>query len=324
MKKYIIALSLSAMLLTGIAPTVNAQTATTAVGNLQDLQAQIAALLSQVAQLQERLRAAQGEIKEVQTELRLARSLSLGMSGEDVRDLQEFLAADPEVYPENLVTGFYGKKTEEAVRRFQRKHGILVVGRVGPQTLRRIHSFLDGDDDDAIDKLPDNVIKRLEMLRLRNASSTPNGGGVVIICHKIGNQRAKMHSIRVKEVAVQAHLAHGDTLGRCGGENGNNNGTTTDRVAPIISAITSTNTTSNSTLIEWMTNEPADGTVWYGTTTPVTRSAPHVSKMHADLITTHSVTLDGLSASTTYYFIIVSKDASGNATASTQSSFMTL
>ena len=64
------------------------------------------------------------------------------MSGEDVRTLQEMLATDPDIYPEGLVTGFFGPLTEKAVKKFQEKSGISNVGRVGPQTLSRINQLL--------------------------------------------------------------------------------------------------------------------------------------------------------------------------------------
>ena len=65
----------------------------------------------------------------------LTRQLHIGMSGSDVTALQTFLAADPTLYPQGLVTGYYGSLTAAAVSRFQTRNGISAVGRVGPQTL---------------------------------------------------------------------------------------------------------------------------------------------------------------------------------------------
>jgi len=59
------------------------------------------------------------------------RSLRGGMSGSDVSRLQELLARDSEVYPEGLVTGYFGLLTEAAVQRFQLKHGIVTAGNAG-------------------------------------------------------------------------------------------------------------------------------------------------------------------------------------------------
>lgn len=65
----------------------------------------------------------------------LNRQLQVGMSGSDVSALQSFLAQDATLYPQGLVTGYYGSLTSSAVARFQTRNGISSVGRVGPQTL---------------------------------------------------------------------------------------------------------------------------------------------------------------------------------------------
>lgn len=75
--------------------------------------------------------------------------LSQGMSGEDVRDLQTYLAAIgrniPQI-PEIPVTGFFGSQTRNAVAAFQRLYGIPANGTVGPVTwnaiAREYDSFL--------------------------------------------------------------------------------------------------------------------------------------------------------------------------------------
>ncbi|OGG73165.1 hypothetical protein A3A38_03505 [Candidatus Kaiserbacteria bacterium RIFCSPLOWO2_01_FULL_53_17] len=59
---------------------------------------------------------------------RIGRVLKLGSSGDDVSRLQQFLALDPSVYPEGLVTGYYGSLTEAAIKRFQCKNKIVCDG----------------------------------------------------------------------------------------------------------------------------------------------------------------------------------------------------
>lgn len=65
----------------------------------------------------------------------LNRELQLGMSGSDVSSLQAFLALDNTIYPQGLVTGYFGSLTKSAVSNFQVRNGIPGVGRVGPATL---------------------------------------------------------------------------------------------------------------------------------------------------------------------------------------------
>ncbi len=74
----------------------------------------------------------------------LYRQLDIEMTGSDVSDLQTFLAQDSSVYPERLVTGYFGTLTKSAVARFQTKNDIPSVGRVGPITLSVINSQMSG------------------------------------------------------------------------------------------------------------------------------------------------------------------------------------
>jgi peptidoglycan hydrolase-like protein with peptidoglycan-binding domain len=49
------------------------------------------------------------------------------MSGEDVSRLQELLSLLPDIYPEKLVTGYYGESTERAVQRLQVGYSVLAT-----------------------------------------------------------------------------------------------------------------------------------------------------------------------------------------------------
>ncbi len=82
----------------------------------------------------------------------LSMQLDPGMSGSQVSALQTFLATDSRIYPEALVTGFYGPLTTAAVKRYQTTFGISPVGRVGPATLASING---------------NSGKRSSLLRMR-------------------------------------------------------------------------------------------------------------------------------------------------------------
>lgn len=76
-----------------------------------------------------------------------ARSLYRGASGEDVTKLQMHLASDPALYPEGLVTGYFGALTEKAVGRFQLQYGILSsatadgYGTFGPRTRAKLNTL---------------------------------------------------------------------------------------------------------------------------------------------------------------------------------------
>lgn len=72
--------------------------------------------------------------------------LARGMNNADVRRLQQLLASKPDIYPEGLVTGYFGPLTEQAVRRFQLKYGVVRSGAdpgygyVGPKTRAMLQS----------------------------------------------------------------------------------------------------------------------------------------------------------------------------------------
>lgn len=97
-----------------------------------------------------------------------------------------------------------------------------------------------------------------------------------------------------------------------------------DRTAPALLSITASEVGSTSARIRWTTNEPATGSVWYGTTTPVTMAPPFEHVSSTSLNIAHDFILSGLSASTTHRYRVSSSDQHGNTSASDDSSFVTL
>jgi hypothetical protein len=93
-----------------------------------------------------------------------------------------------------------------------------------------------------------------------------------------------------------------------------------DQISPVISSVVSSST-SNGAVITWTTNENADSKVWFGTTNPLVLGA---SVSNSSMVTSHSATITGQATSTTLFYVVVSKDGSGNTATSTQSSFTTL
>ena len=129
-----------------------------------DLQKQIQDLLKQVQALQQQITALQAELGKQPEKVTPAvgtpsatvtseaakpeavppeftRSLSRGSSGDDVRKLQEFLARDKEIYPDGLITGYFGPLTEAAVKKWQEKHQIESVGVVGPKSIAKLQEL---------------------------------------------------------------------------------------------------------------------------------------------------------------------------------------
>jgi peptidoglycan hydrolase-like protein with peptidoglycan-binding domain len=74
--------------------------------------------------------------------VKIESQLDLGESNADVTSLQEFLASDSSLYPQGLVTGYFGSLTKAAVSRFQARYGFAQVGRVGPLTRDKINELI--------------------------------------------------------------------------------------------------------------------------------------------------------------------------------------
>jgi peptidoglycan hydrolase-like protein with peptidoglycan-binding domain len=68
--------------------------------------------------------------------------LDPGVMGRDVTSLQTFFADNSAIYPEGLITGYFGGLTGNAVKRFQAQYGFDQVGRVGPVTREKINSLI--------------------------------------------------------------------------------------------------------------------------------------------------------------------------------------
>ncbi|NYI04143.1 D-Ala-D-Ala carboxypeptidase family metallohydrolase [Allostreptomyces psammosilenae] len=73
------------------------------------------------------------------------RTLSQGMSGADVTQLQIRVAGYPGYGNVLAIDGVYGPATAAAVTRFQQAYGLTADGVAGPQTFSRIYALQDDD-----------------------------------------------------------------------------------------------------------------------------------------------------------------------------------
>src|SRR3990172_5507095 len=95
---------------------------------------------------------------------------------------------------------------------------------------------------------------------------------------------------------------------------------TSDTTPPIHSNITTGTITSTSAVITWTTDEASTSQTDYGTTSSYGSS----TTIDNTLVTSHSVTISGLSSWTTYHFRVKSQDAAGNLAVSSDLTFSTL
>lgn len=186
----------------------------------------------------------------------LTRYLSVGMSGTDVSAVQTFLATDPSLYPQGLVTGYFGAFTKGAVINFQVRNSIVAsagsfgAGRIGPATL---------------------PVMNVQMA----------------------------------------------------------NGMSNTTAAPIITSV-SVNASRNSAAVNWNTNENAKGLVYYSTS-PMTLGehlnsvdvSGNTAMTDTNLRVSQSVSLQNLSANTTYYYLVYTTDQNGNVGVTWPATFQT-
>ena len=96
-----------------------------------------------------------------------------------------------------------------------------------------------------------------------------------------------------------------------------NNGVVT--APPVITSVAVSTITTSGALIAWVTSEPADSQVEYGAST----SYGSVTPLDAGMVTAHGVTLTGLTAGTSYYYRVKSKNAASNQAVSGDFTFAT-
>ncbi len=259
-------------------------------------------------------------------QLTILRQLQQGMSGEDVKLLQTILATQSDVYPEGIITGFYGPLTSKAVRKYQEKFGIAQAGRVGPQTMKKINELLKYNVQDSV------VITTVPV-----GSTTPIVEGCVSVPpghliapgwlkknNKVSPTVATISACQKLPPGIAKKLGIPPTIPPAG--------TTTppvippvvDIIAPIISSLISSSTNATTTRISWMTNELATTKVTFGTTSPVLSSgATTTPVIVSGYLLSHSIDLGNLSTSTTYYYVVESADVLGNTATSSQAAFVT-
>ncbi|MGR9088537.1 MAG: Kelch repeat-containing protein, partial [Gammaproteobacteria bacterium] len=91
-----------------------------------------------------------------------------------------------------------------------------------------------------------------------------------------------------------------------------------DTTPPVIGAVQATSITTDSATITWTTDEASNSVVDYGTTTGYGSTASDAAG-----VTSHTVTLTGLSPNTLYHYRASSTDGSGNTATSADFSFTT-
>lgn len=316
-----------------------AQTTTSTTAQLQEL---VNKLLAQVAALQEQMAKVKTQQQEVtQTISEIITNLKEGDTNENVKTLQALLAADTTIYPEGLITGFYGPLTTKAVRKFQEKHSLEKVGFIGPKTKLKLNELLKDHPlaFEKAEKIEKKIEKALEKANKKqddddedddNDWNNDKRGQLCAIVppgHLIAPGWLKKHKDDDKPIIPLCQILPYGIIKKLP------TATTTppiatstppaDITAPIISGI-AISASSTSADISWTTNEAATSKAYYSTISPldlISTSTLLISTL--TLSTNHLLNLSGLTASSTYYFAVESKDMANNIATSTEQSFIT-
>lgn len=263
------------------------------------------------------------EIKNLQTERKTKLSQILtqarqGSRSTGVTTLQTLLALDPTLYPEGFVTGYFGPMTAKAVKKFQARYGIAQVGSVGPLTLEKLKQFADENSitvEDETEDEDDNTTSTAiaKGLARKLCAIVPPGHLIAPgLLKKTGGIRPTVPECQTLPKGIRNKLDGVKPLPDAN-----------DKTAPVISAVATSEISAASVKFTWTTNELSTSKVWYGTTNPVDLANATVATDNA-YVTSHSVVVNGLTASTVYYFIVASTDASANGSQGTQGTFTTL
>lgn len=238
--------------------------------------------------------------------------LRQGSEGDAVKALQTLLAANPDMYPEGLVTGYFGRATERALKRFQKANDLEQVGRVGPKTLQHLYKLVDKYklDEDGVG---------VEKKNRKHANVNATGTIDVNVTVNNGNGDCTMFppgwlkgNAWWKQFLVRIHCKVLPGTGT----------TTPDTIAPVISNLGAHDIDEHSAEIRWNTNEPTRATVYYGTTSPLSLGTA-LTKSENSFKTSHEIELERLGANTAHHVMVVLSDRAGNKATSSQISFTT-
>src|SRR5581483_2364244 len=91
------------------------------------------------------------------------------------------------------------------------------------------------------------------------------------------------------------------------------------QIPPILNSIAGSQVSGSSETVSWSTDQSSNSKVLYGLT-----SAYGSTASDASMVTSHTISLTGLTAATTYHYAVVSTNAQGYTATSTDQTFQTV
>lgn len=105
---------------------------------------------------------------------------------QEIKFIQSFLRLLPNIYPEKLVTGFYGSKTEAAVKRLQTKLNIDSTGSIDINTRQAFCNYFNEIDNETINIKSDTTSSIFQTLCLAFPEKAKTGEMVAFISQTLG------------------------------------------------------------------------------------------------------------------------------------------
>lgn len=175
------------VLLAGVlayAPTTNAQTTNVAqmVARMKEIAVEMQQLQTEFLSLANKLGASSGASSVLGAQTSVAAPVSsapvftqplvFGETNDDIKKIQALLATDPEIYPYGVASGYFGPKTEEAIKNLQMRFGMDPVGVVGPSTTALLESYFNAYPSG---NFPDGVLDTRPQVLGASTSNTETG-----------------------------------------------------------------------------------------------------------------------------------------------------
>lgn len=289
---------------------------------LAEIQANLDAIQAEIETLQSAV-----QVSAQETESLFGEVLGLKARGEDVERLQELLKQSPEIYPEGLVTGYFGPLTLAAVKRFQEKYAedilaplslIQGTGFVGELTIAKLDELYGSASSVSAGGAPSEEEESVST----EEPMTPADEDAPVTEEPIVEEDDVVTE-EEDETPVEEEVVTPPSSG--GGGGGGGPSPAADTTAPsAISNLATSNLTGSSVDLTWSAtgDDGSSGTAtsydarystseitsanWSSATQVSGEPTPKVSGL------TEVFSVSGLSSSTTYYFAVKTSDEAGN------------
>lgn len=302
---------LTASLIAATSSGSNASSSAPAVPTLADilqkLQDQEQLVAIQVADLRDQL-----DVINLKTTL--VRTLKRGDSGDDVSKLQELLGNLPDLYPpeassSDIITGYYGRETEAAVKKFQDQSGLKQTGILDQDTKSKLFEL---STNSTADGVASNQLAPIDFSNVADLQNLQDQ-----ISQLVANEANDAANISdLQDQIAQINLAPSPAPQPASAP------APAPSPALSISSVQSSNITQSSATITWTTNNPSTSEVDYSLNSSL--PSDQTGKVSsATMVTSHSISISHLSSATKYYYRVLSQDNTGSTASGAILSFTT-